>query len=316
MHKRGYLEISFSWMFALIVGAVILFLAIFFLTRFINTQQQVEGVKTASEIQASLNTLELGFEESKAEKLSASVDTRIYSSCDNSGYFGHQGIMVKEKVYGNWPNSGFEVTSQNKYLFSERPVEGRNFFLFSKNFELPFEIASLIYLTPQDKGYCFVDPPSDIEEEIKNLNGDKSDFNLNLKDSDEIGCSEEDLEVCFDSYSPCDINVDNFDNTVEKDGDVLYFEGNSLMYAAIFSEPSLYECQVQRLMKRAEVLSNIYKEKLLLNSYQGCSGYLLEDLNELSEKYGFYQGSEDLSLIFEDSENLRIKNKNPACRLW
>ena len=43
----------------------------------------------------------------------------------------------------------------------------------------------------------------------------------------------------------------------KKDNGRMYYEGDALMYAAIFSEKEDYECQLDRLMNRAEQLFKI-----------------------------------------------------------
>ncbi len=60
--KRGYLQISFAWMFALIVGAVILFLAIYFATKLVDKGDDVIDAKTGKEMGILLNPLETSME--------------------------------------------------------------------------------------------------------------------------------------------------------------------------------------------------------------------------------------------------------------
>jgi len=44
--KKGYLQISFTWLFAIIAGAFILFLAIFMTSKLIGTEQVALDAKT------------------------------------------------------------------------------------------------------------------------------------------------------------------------------------------------------------------------------------------------------------------------------
>ena len=49
MKKRGYLELPFSWVFALIVGAFILFIAILLIVRITKTEtssQDIQGQRS------------------------------------------------------------------------------------------------------------------------------------------------------------------------------------------------------------------------------------------------------------------------------
>ena len=322
LNKKAYLQISFSWMFAIIVGAIILFLAIYFLTSFLKTGQAEQGAKTSKEIGVLLNPLEVGFEEGKKSTLTTSTDTRIYPDCKLYGAFGRQGISVKEKLYNEWSTFSEEVTFKNKYVFSKEYVEGRKFYLFSKPFEFPFKVASLIYLLPAEETYCFISAPEDVSDEIDNLNFE----NIFLKDFSQDHCSIKDINVCFTSGDSCDISVDCFDNDcsegrVVKDGSSLYFYTNSLMYAAIFSDKSIYECQLKRLLKRTAVLTSLYNEKLALTSFLTCQNYISSDLNVFKNEINSYVNNQetlsgDLATISSSSKELYFKNKYSSCRLW
>ena len=48
--KRGFLEISFSWLFGIIAGAIILALAIFAVTKIVNIGQSSTTAEAGSEI--------------------------------------------------------------------------------------------------------------------------------------------------------------------------------------------------------------------------------------------------------------------------
>ena len=319
MNKKAYLEISFSWMFAIIVGAVILFLAIYFLTSFIKTSQKEQDLKASKEIGILLNPLEIGFEQGKQTQLTTSILTRINPSCDLSGNFGRQGISVKEETYGRWSDSSDRVIFRNKYIFSEKEVEGKNFYLFSKPFEAPFKVSSVIYLFSVDKNYCFVDAPEDIQEEIINLNFK----NIFLQNQLHQDCSGKEIQVCFNSYEDCDINVEYSDEQgkVTKGDKELYFYTYSLMYAAIFSNPEIYECQLKRLLMRTRILTTLYREKLVLSSFSNCQNYLAQDLNSFESQIRVYLNNKDstsvsLKGIFDFSREIYLKNKYSNCRLW
>ena len=68
--KKGFLEISFGWLFAIIVGAVILFLAIFASVKLIRVGQYETSVGTQEEIEILLNPLETGFESGRISSFS------------------------------------------------------------------------------------------------------------------------------------------------------------------------------------------------------------------------------------------------------
>ena len=118
MKKRG-LQISFAWLFAIIVGAFILFLAIYFVTKYIGQQETIMDAKTSKEIGVLLNPLETSFESSKVTYLNMPVESRIYNKCSKRDTFGKQLIQVSQKSLGKWTETNIDVGFENKYLFSE-----------------------------------------------------------------------------------------------------------------------------------------------------------------------------------------------------
>ena len=157
MGKKAYLQISFAWLFAIIVGAVILFLAIFFSIKLINIEQTIQDAKTSKEIGILLNPLETGFETTKSTSISFPAETRIYNKCNNKGTFGRQIIQVSQKSFNEWSETNIDVGFSNKYIFSEEYVEGKKFYIFSKPFDFPFKVSDLMMITSSEKDYCFID---------------------------------------------------------------------------------------------------------------------------------------------------------------
>lgn len=304
MNKKGYLQISFAWLFAIIVGAFILFLAIYAVTKISKTEQTVQDLKTSKEIGILLNPLETGFETGKTTALTMPTDTKIYNICNNIGTFGEQRIRTSQKSLNKRTKTDDDVGFSNKYLFSERYVEGKKFYLFSKPFDFPFKVADLIYITSAAEQYCFIDAPEDIEDEISELKQE----NLLLKD-----CSDNSIKICFEE-SNCDIDVDYYGKSVKKERETMYFEGDTLMYAAIFSDKDIYECQLKRLMQRTRQLSLLYKDKA---DFIPCDSNLNQDLLDFSNFADSLSDSRDLYRVNYIVEIIDDKNEdNWRCKLW
>tara|TARA_B100001971_G_scaffold155543_1_gene145014 strand:+ start:508 stop:1422 length:915 start_codon:yes stop_codon:yes gene_type:complete len=303
--KRGYLQISFAWMFAIIVGIFILFLAIFATTKLIKTDQTALDAKTAKEIGVLLNPLETGFETGKSTSLILPSETRIYNKCNTDGEFGRQIIKISQKSFDKWTETDVDVGFSNKYIFSENYVEGKKFYIFSKPLDFPFKISDLIYLTSKDKKYCFLDSPENIKDEITSLKQKNIQVN---------NCSEDSIKVCFNRN--CEINVDYNGKYVEKDKSRMYFETDALMYAAIFSEKDIYECQIKRLMKRVENLALLYNDKAGLISQKECNSNLESELSTLNSLTRNLENSNNLNSINFLVEDINKKNDLTECRLW
>jgi len=305
MDKKA-LQMSFQWLFALIVGAFILFLAIYGTIKTLESGDLETSAKASKELEVLLNPLETGFESSSSIPLQTPVETRIFNNCYNYGAFGEQGIQTSQKSFNTWPEPILENTFQNKYIFSEDPVQGRLFYLFSKPFEFPFKVADLIYITSSNNVFCFVNAPSEIEEELTDL----KQPNLILD-----SCPENSIEVCFDS-SNCDINVDYSGGSVEKNNYRVYFETDVLMYGAIFSDADVYECQTKRLIKRLQSLASLYKDKSDFIAQKGCSSDMSTELINLYNSTSTFEDSFSLHNLNQLAQDLEDKNDYADCKLY
>jgi hypothetical protein len=305
-NRSGVLEISFGWLFAIIAGIVIIFIAIYFSSKIIHTEQETISAETGKEIGVLLNPLETSFESAQTTSITIPAETRINNGCESTGNFGKQIISLDQKSFNKWILTDINIKFPNKYIFSDEQIEGKKFYIFSKPFEFPFKIADLIYMTSSQDSYCFINSPEEIENEISNLNQE----NLLTEN-----CDDSNIKVCFNSNN-CDVNVDYNRGYVEKDGKRLFFENNALMYAAIFAAPEIYECQIRRLMLRLKELSRIYQEKEIFTGEELCGSILGFDLEELSGLANNLDNSEELELVKAKADMIEDKNNIRKCMLW
>ena len=305
MRNKGAFQISFPWLFAIIVGITILFLTIYGITKGVKTQESFQDVKTSKEIGILMNPLETGFEEAKSSEISFPVNTRIFASCEDFGIFGEQKIRVSQTSLGKWSQTNLESSFKNKYIFSKEIVEGKKMNVFSKAFDFPFKVADLVYLISKQDTYCFVDAPEDIQDEIENLNQD----NLVLDN-----CPENSIKVCFSTGNNCNIAVKYEQGSIEKPQERVYFETDALMYAGIFSDKQTYECQLKRLMKRLSNLIDLYKIK---SDTGYCDSGLKGQLESMKGLADSLDSSADLFPLKNLADKANIQNKgNYDCRLW
>jgi hypothetical protein len=96
----------------------------------------------------------------------------------------------------------------------------------------------------------------------------------------------------------------------------MYFETDALMYAAIFSEKDIYECQIKRLMKRVENLALLYNDKAGLISQKECNSNLESELSTLNSLTRNLENSNNLNSINFLVEDINKKNDLTECRLW
>lgn len=264
----------------------------------------------AMSISAFLNPLETGVEVGKSTYITLPVESRVNNICKLNGEFGSQAISMSQYLKNSWTKTGVSITQRNKYIYSENQMQGRGLFAFSKELSMPFKVSNIIYLTSSDKKYCFINAPVKIKKELTDLNQENILFSecSNLKNT---------TKVCFSNSNLCDIVVNQGQKTVStKQGATVYYEGDALMYAAIFSDKKLYECTTKRLMKRALALTKLYKEKQLYYINLGCSQDELARLTELESLFKSYNSSEDLSEIKTMTATLKSINRGGSCALW
>ncbi len=316
--KRGFLQISFAWLFGLIAGAIILFLAIFMATKLLNTGQYQSSAESQSQITALLNPLETGFQSGQVTSLTMPVETKIYNTCESqNGVFRKQTFSLSQFSFNKWsvPTQGISI--DNKYIFSDNETQGKQFLLFTKPFDFPFKIADLIYMTSASQTYCFVNSPSNVHEELSNLN----QANINLE-SYMSSCPADSITVCFEGgssdCSSADVSVDDTRETVTKNSTTLTYSGDTLMYAAIFSDPVIYDCQVKRIMKREAEIINLYLNKATTIAREGCGSSITNDLGILKNSAENFNSPEsDLASMSNSVNKLDKENQVlGVCGLW
>jgi hypothetical protein len=312
-NKKG-IEMSFAWMFAILVGVVIILLAIYAAVKIVGTEKKAKDSAIGKELSTLLNPIETNLESAKTSTITFAEDTRLYNSCDLYGNFGTQLISTATSsgIGNKWEKPGSPARLYNKYIFSSSILEGKNIYILSKPFYLPYKVGDFIIMW-NDQDYCFVSPTNDVEEEVIGL-GLK---NINVSSSTKE-CPEHSIKVCFVG-SGCDIDVSS--NTVKRKGQkTVYYadtEGNEMLYAAIFSDPLLYECQLQRMMRRASELALLYASKSDFLSAKGCTSTALQsDLISYSNRTRIMNSSLEINSIASESSLLGDRNKQLSCNLF
>ncbi|OGJ19953.1 hypothetical protein A3K73_03260 [Candidatus Pacearchaeota archaeon RBG_13_36_9] len=308
MNKKGF-EISFATIFSLIAGAAILFLALYFASRFIGSQQTRIDAESAAKLAVLMDPLETNMGESKSNILNFVTKTRIYNDrCSIDGNFGNQEIGIASSGFGDkWKNPTYGKKQYNKFIFSDEVEEGKEFYVFVKSFNLPFKVSDIFVLTA--KKYCFISAPEVVKEELESLNPG----NFNFTDS---GCPKGSEKVCFSSSSGCDISVYGEygykQGYVSKDGEKMGYIG-PLLYGAIFSSPEVYNCNVKRLKMRAVRLASVYQDEIKILERAGCSSQLDAPLTGL---IALASADADLIVLQDAAEEIEIVNSASECRLF
>jgi len=313
--KRG-IALPFNWMFAIIAGIVILFLAIYGTAKFIDTSEYQVYTETAAKLAGLLEPMGTGLASGKSTQINFKKETRTYYDCSDLGIFGKNTIAFSEKTFGDFGEEGGAINTK-KYIFSKSVIEGKQLNLFSKPFFMPFKIDDIIVISGEN--YCFYQAPKEIEEEVLGLGIDNINFTKDLN-----ACLG--IKVCFGSNTGCDISIygmcEDYNceslydyGKIFRGNSVLYYT-DSLLYAAIVSSPEIYECNLKRLMKRFNELSLVYIDKIKIVELKGCSSNIEADLREMMVLAKGLETSEDLFLISQKADVVDVKNRGAVCELY
>jgi hypothetical protein len=321
--KRAAIELSFSWIFAIIAGTFIILMAIYATTRFVQTSQYAQYSESAKNLGNLLNPVVNGVTSAYSTRIEFKKTTRIYLGCyetsTNSPLFGRQTIAFSEEsgFLKKWTNPGANITRYNKYIFSDSMEQGKKFYIFSKPFYAGYRVDDLVYLTA--KKYCFVGMPDSIKEEIESIN--PGNFNI----SNNIQTCKDMVGVCFGFTAPgCNISVmpsiedpeDYSTGMVKKDDNsALQFYGPALMYAAIFSSSGIYECNIKRLGNKIFALGQIYKEEVNLVKAKNCNSVIppyIENIQRLCINIT----SLKLKSIYTNAKLMDNENCRSDCRIY
>lgn len=311
-------QFNFAWLFALIVGAVILVLAIYGALRIGDTQRFQTDTEVAQKIEILTNPLQAGFSEGSFGRIIFNSETKINNICFSGG-FGKNDISVSTRsgIGEEWNLAGGAISVHNKYIFSGGVEQGEEFYVFSKPFYYPFRVSDLVFMTPSSEVYCFVDVPSEIGEEV---------VGLNVKSIRVENCSESDVRVCFGSGCSGDVRVVGgcvsdcgslgvySHGYVEKYGEKFNYVG-SLMYGAIFSDKGVYDCNVGRLMYRLAESSNVFREKAQIMDSRGCNTDLNGEMAVLAGE-AMNATEDDFIGLYPLIRQIDKKNEREACGLF
>ncbi len=315
----------FNWLFALLVGAVILFLAFMFVNSYVNLQRFKYDSETAARLAILLNPLQTSLGDIMPEPIKFQTMTRFQLNCSYKGLGTEQlSISTSSNIGQKWQEYGTATAINNKYIFSQGIEEGKTLYLFAKQMKMPFYVSDLIFATT--KSYCFINPPERTESEIRALNASNI---VAVQRKQE--CGKDAVTVCFGS-SYCNVNVhpqclgygceDQYSYGLvehplsDTKNTIIYYYGDALMYGAIFSSPDIYNCNIQRILKRIDMLSQLYFEKAYLLDARGCStGKLKSKLADLSTlSLSLIKTADILGLVDKVKEVESANEELAACR--
>lgn len=317
-NKRG-MEMSFAWIFAILAGGFILFAAIYGTMTLIRGGQETSNVVCAKDFSILFEPMETGLASGKTAEVSLVTETRIYTNCYEEGAFGREEFACSQKsgMLKEWPKKGNAILVNNKYVFSDKIEQGKNFQFFSKPFNMPFKVSEIIFMLSKD--YCFEDAPEFIKQEASDLK---------IKNIKTGNCTGKEVKVCFNEQGAgCNVSVFGTCQGIEcesefssgytkKDGRTVYYT-NELIYASIFSDPETYTCNFKRLMKRIQQIAYLYNDEQAFLVTRGCGTAMSSSLTSLAQAASLADGSSNLDLLIETAKDVDSENEGSGgCKIW
>jgi hypothetical protein len=313
MKKQG--QFNFVWLFAIIAGGAILVLAIYGATKVGDTQRFQTDTEIAKELAIITDPLQAGFADGSFTPIYFNQETRINNICLDAEFGKHKlSASTRSDIGNEWNVPGAEISIGNKYIFSSDSASGKEYYVLSKQFKLPYRVADLTIFIPQE--YCLINAD---EEVLKGIT-------LGTGPIKYENCSEDGLiNVCFGTGDDCDIEVHGscmsgcdsiYDvGAVEKSGLTMEYVG-SLMWAAIFSSSDIYECNVNRLLYRTGKIAEEFARKADLMDARGCNTNLKPGLLAWNART-INATVEDIMSLKSASKILDREDDNSAgCEIW
>ena len=327
MKNKKAFDIPFGNLFAIIAGVAILILAIYATTQLIvPSAKYSQYSEAAAQLSNYLNPIVNGISSAYSSKISFGKNTRIYLTCSTWGQyspiFGKQTIAFAEEssILKKWTEPGAEISRYNKYVFSENVSEGKKYYIFSKPFYAGFRVDDLVMTTFSN--YCFVAAPANIEEEIQGLAMENINFTTNVKN-----CKTNQVNVCFGfTATECDVAVlgqcdgslckHEYDRGYVKKGDESMYYYGSLIYAAIYSSPDIYECNVKRLGKKIAELGKVYQGKIEVVKTKNCDSLVGNNLDLIIPLAQKINSSAQMLRIQEYAKEMDENNCKSLCKIY
>lgn len=310
--KKGMVE--FGWIFSIIVGAVILFLAFYFISTNASEKKTVQETIEAQNLDAALNPFGYLGDVANITRMpiKLSEKSEITIECISEGTIGYDSIETAGTGKGS--GTGIARKIYDKYIYSDLSgTKVKNLEGMAVALKAPWRVADLIMLWPVEKKYCFTKSmPKEMRDEI-NRTGIPDVFAEYSEQCPEgsitigMACSGYDINVCQQEQG----------NYVSKNGVKIYYSGSALMYSAIFSEQNLYNCNLNRLGKRLALQGSLYESKA--NSTGCTSGNaafekMISAANDLSIADSNLKIANALKSIESASADIEIINSN--CKLY
>lgn len=240
LEQRKGIEMTFNWIFSIIVGAIILTFFVYFAIQ--NTD--LFGNLSAKQVSLELDNAFSGFQTTLVEtNLEFNKPIKLEFKCENITGDVKENILINDK--------GKSIL-RDKIIFAPDKMEDTKFLLFTSEWKVPYKIANFIFLTSPKEQYDLENEPSDFEFVSDSNVGRKIEFNKNS-----AKCTTDSEKVII-NYQIDEYN-EYYGWICNSNGEYGFY-GKAMIYAVIFSY-NFDDCLYSLMIEKLNLVSSLYGEK-------------------------------------------------------
>jgi len=262
MYNKKGIEITFSWIFAIIAGTLIFLFFVGFAAENMDLFGKLTAMRVSEEMNSAFTGLKTGL---VSTSLSFNKEVKLQFKC-----IGEK----KEKLIVGY-RSGKNL--YDNLVFSPEELNGNEFLLMTKSWNVPYKVDNFIFISDKNRKF-FLD--GDVPDGlIDNLPDDfKVLFNTLKGNANKIVNFVSSGSKCDNTVNGNEINInyqkdssDNFYGTIcGKDSKgtswALDFYGDAMIYAAIFGDQ--FDCLYPLMEEKFKIMRDVYLQKI--SSITGC----------------------------------------------
>jgi len=311
--KRGMIGLQFNWIFILVSGAIILIL----FTGIVMNQKDTSKITTNTLILRNLVTILSSSEVSTGTTYSIKLPkTKIKYECNK---FSIDGISK-------------QIDGMN--VFAPSALVSNNIISMTLDWNIPYKVTNLIYLTNPSIRYVFVSDnfakdihdalPSGVSKDYyNNLNAikNKNDDEVRIVFFGQVPAFPSSLEGA--KVTALGVNgvkdkgsvefFDVEDNKFVNKGKSYYIR-ESILLGAIFSDDiEIYECVMKNVFEKLNVVSQVYERKtdslMLMYKDQQCEQFYDPGSIEMIKESSVIFSHSNINIIDINAKNLKLQNK-------
>ena len=333
--NKGQLQISFNWIFVLIVGAIILLFFITSLTKETDSSKTQLAQKASARLDAVFAVIQ---QNPDSVQIHDAPNYELDFYCTEEGHY----YALKDSSTKNY--------LENEHIFAPETIGKAKLVSWTKTFSAPFPVSSILYLSDEKNQYVFITADPKIEKLYEDFPDKFSKKN--------VTSSQDIIDEVFRKYiiiTDALPVASNINNEVRKKtqaiivvssetasdvygyGNLKYYEegsstsinkpyvGQELLFAGIVSGNSeLYSCGLSKVLEKTKIVAqtNLLRTQALKDQYDltytgRCStfyglvtqGYI-QNLTESASNFETSDTTKNYKKFYDSMTDLQRVNEN------